>query len=183
MVKYMKKEQILNTSDDAATFVTDIKGWVDRHGRYFGDSEKMARWSGCTHITCECGNITEKNYTICSECREKNAIIRYNDKKKKQWDGKVPLYSDALNKYFMDEDDLRDFLEDHPDVTNVSLRLLICEPVYLRHIESDYFCDELPDDDNPLPCGLEEAIEEFNGRLDGIGVASWTPGDYALKLL
>ena len=174
------EEQVLDISDEAAVFEKNIIGWVDRHGRYFGSDERTARWSGCTHITCECGNVTKKEYAVCSQCRAENAIERYEKKEKIHWDGKTPLYSDAMDEYFMDEDELRDFLEEHVTTIN-SLRLLICEPVYLRHIESDYFCDELSEYDDDLPNGLEEALKEFNNRLDDIGIVSWTSGDCAVK--
>ena len=69
------KEQILYTSDEVAKHVTNIEGWVDRHGRFWGKDEHMARWSGCTHIICpSCGNPTSRNYTICSDCRNKKAL-------------------------------------------------------------------------------------------------------------
>lgn len=175
------EEQVLDTSKEAAVFEKNICGWVDRHGRYFGSDERAARWSGCTHIACECGNITEKNYTACSQCREKNAIERYEKKEKIQWDGKVPLYSDAIYRYFMEEDDLRDFLEERT-ISIDSLRLLICEPVYLKEIDEDYFCDELPED-GELSEAVSDALNNLNAVIRDEKPASWMPGDFAVFIL
>ena len=174
-------KQILNTSDEAAKFVTNISGWVDRHGRFFGKEEDMARWSGCTHIVCpDCGNPTPKGYTICKTCREKKAVERYETKERKEWDGETPLYSDFLDKYFFSEDDLSDFMEDCR-CTATSLRLIICEPVYLRQIDTDYFCDELADD-GELPEAVVAALNNLNVAIRDEDPVSWMLGKYAADL-
>ena len=177
----METKRILNTSNEAAKFVTNIEGWVDRYGRFFGkakNAEDMARWSGCTHIICpDCGMPTSKGYTICHNCREKNAIKRYEAKERKQWDGETPLYSDFLDKYFFSEDDLSDFIEDYR-CTAKSLRLIICEPVYLRQVDTDYFCNELADD-GEIPSEVVKALDNLNEVISTIRPVSWIPGNYA----
>ena len=75
------KEQINYDDPKAARYVKNIEGWVDINGRFFGnnpDSEHMARWSSCTHIKCECGNLVTKGWTKCQECRLKSEIEKYN---------------------------------------------------------------------------------------------------------
>lgn len=177
----MDTTQILNTSDDAAKFVTDIEGWVDRHGRFFGNDKNGARWSGCTHIVCsECGQPTPKNYLICESCREKKAIKRYESKERKKWGRETPLYSETADEYFFDEDSLRDFLEDD-EYTIQSLRLTICDPVYFKEVYEDYFCDELSED-GELPQDIIGALEDLNTLLRNHGPASWTPGKYAADI-
>ena len=175
---------VLNTSDEAAKFVTGISGWVDRHGRFFGkakNAEEMARWSGCTHIVCpDCGEPTLKSYTICHNCREENAIKRYEAKGRKQWDGETPLYSDFLDKYFFSENGLSDFMEDCR-CTAESLRLIICKPIHLRQIDTDYFCDELADD-GELPEAVIDALNDLNAVIRNEDPVSWEPGKYAADL-
>lgn len=174
-------KQILNTSDDAAKFVTDIEGWVDRHGRFFGNDKNGARWSGCTHIVCsDCGQSTPKNYLICESCREKKAIKQYESKERKKVDRETPLYSETADEYFFDEDSLRDFLEDN-ECTVQSLRLIICEPIYLKEIDEDYFCDELADD-GELPEAVVDALDNLNAVIRDENPVSWTPGKYAADL-
>ncbi len=174
-------KQILITSDEVAKFVTNIEGWIDRHGRFWGKDEHMARWSGCTHIICpECGRSTPKHYTICDVCREEKAIERYESKERKQWDGNIPLYSEAVDEYFSNQDDLNDYLENH-ECTVQSLRLIICEPVYLRQVNEDYFYDEFPEDED-IPSDVANALEDLNETIRVNGPVSWSPGKYAAIL-
>ena len=57
----------------AATLVT-VAGWRSRDGRFYGDNEHAARWSGCTHVKCvSCGDPTNKICSVCQSCREKAA--------------------------------------------------------------------------------------------------------------
>ena len=177
----MDSEQILNTSSDAARFVTGIEGWVDRNDRFWGTDEHAARWSGCTHIVCpKCGKPTPKSYTICEECREKKAIERYGAKERREWDGKTPLYSEAAEKYFFDEDSLWDHLETHGG-SEQSLRLVICEPHRLRQVDEDYFYDDLPEDGD-IPDEVANALKDLNRVICDQDPVSWSPGVYVPKI-
>jgi hypothetical protein len=177
----MKTKQILDTSDEAACYGKNLEGWIDRHGRFWGKDEKAARWSGCTHIICpECGRPTPKHYTICQGCREKKAIERYKLKERRHWDLTVPVYSETTDEYFFDANDLNDWLEDH-NCTAESLRLVICEPIYLRQVNEDYFCDELPEDEG-VPDDIADALENLNRIIREQGPISWDPGKYAAIL-
>jgi hypothetical protein len=60
------------------------------------------------------------------------------------------------------------------------LRLIVCEPNYVREIDNDYFFDELAED-GYIPGEVEEAMDAFNKAVAGI-VLSWSPGSKALKL-
>ena len=170
--------QILNTSDRAAEFRTDISGWVDRHGRFWGRDEHMARWSGCTHLICpECGKVMSKNYTLCRECREKKSVERYKARESKPWDGVTPLYSETADEYFFSQDNLIDYLHDH-NCTIQSLRLLICSPIRLREVDDDYFCDDLPED-GELPSDVADALEDLNSIIRDQAPVAWFPGKHA----
>lgn len=175
----MNNEKILPDSDAAAHYATNIKGWVDRHGRYWGDNENLARRQGSTHVTCaECDHIIPaRSWATCETCRKKKKIELYNKKEKQEWDGSTPLYSDALDSYFFDKDELTDYLYDN-DCSVESLRLIICEPNYYQALDVDYFCDNLPDDQDP-PDELLTAISELNETLKLLPVPSWSPGKCA----
>jgi hypothetical protein len=93
------QEMVLYDSPEAAQFVTGISGWVNRHGMFYGngkDAEDMARWSGCTHKKCECGNIMEKRWTMCDVCRERNSIERYKDRERK----KIMKFKEFMNEKY-----------------------------------------------------------------------------------
>lgn len=177
------EQQILYSSDKAAKFVTGIEGWVDSHGRFFGKDEHLARYSGCTHVECnDCGKPTVvRSYTICDECRSKKEIEKYNSKPILKWDRTTPLYSDSVDEYFFNEEDLHEYIEDH-ETTIKALRLIVCEPNEFREIDGEYFCDELPED-GELPASLEEAMEKFNQAIKAQLPASWSPGKYAADII
>jgi len=175
------EKQILNTGDEAAKYVTNIEGWVDCNGRFWGKDEQAARWSGCTHIACRnCGKPTPKNYTICEDCREKKDIERYEKKDRKQWDGETPLYSEFIDKYFFDGDDLLDYLY-VTEKSSESLRLVICCPIYLSQITEDGFYDDLPED-GELPEDVVKAIDALNDVIREQEPVSWSPGRYAAEI-
>ena len=178
----MENKIVMRDSPEAAQYRTDLKGWVSRDGFYFGDGpqgERTARYSGCTHVPCDrCGAPTPRGYTQCRDCRELTYIAKYEAMPRAEWDGEAMLYSEARDQYYSTPDDAAEDLED--DQTLADLRLVICEPNYVRQIESDYCCDELPEDGD-VPDEVMDAIEAFNAAVAGI-VLSWSPGKTALAL-
>lgn len=175
----MTSEEIVLIDSDKAAKLTVVEGWVSRDGLFYGKNESGARWAGCTHKYCEsCGSVMPKHgWTICPSCRERKSAEKYATMPRLTWDGDTPLYSDAADEYFFDEDSLRDFIFDR-DCTAESLRLIVCEPNRYRRIENDYFCDELPEDGD-LPPALEDALCALNEVIDQLAPASWSPGKYA----
>jgi hypothetical protein len=172
----MSETKIVLPEDDIAATLKTVTGWVSRDGLFFGSDERTARWSGATHVRCsECGVVTEKGWTLCAGCREKEAAARFAVLERRDWDGSQMVYSAALEKYFDSPEDALDDAEGDAD----SLRLVLCEPVHARTIEGDYFCDELPEDGD-LPDELAEAIVAFNEAVKGV-VLSWLPGKFALR--
>ena len=178
----MENKIVMRDSPEAAQYRTDIKGWVSRDGFYFGDGpqgERTARYSGCTHVPCDrCGAPTPRGYTQCRDCRELTYIAKYEAMPRAEWDGKAMLYSEARDQYYSTPDDAAEDLED--DQTLADLRLVICEPNYVRQIEPDYCCDDLPEDGD-VPDEVAEAMEAFNAAVAGI-VLSWSPGKTALAV-
>jgi hypothetical protein len=167
-------KQIMYDSDEAAEPCT-VEGWLASDGS-FHLTESAARYTGCTHRPCrDCGKPAQKYYTVCKECRDKLETARFFALPAKPWDGKVWLYSDSRDQYFASPEDAEDCLE--ADETIEDLRLLICEPNYVRPLESDYFCDEIADDD--LPSAVEDAMDDFNKAVAGI-VLSWSPSKFRL---
>ena len=172
----MSDEIVMSDSAEAATYRTDISGWVSRDGRFFGDDERLARWSGCTHCPCsECGAMTSKHRTICDPCHAKREDANYAAMPTKEWDGDTPLYSHKDDKYFFG--DVLEYCEDE-DRKPEDLQLVICEPAYGRPIDSDYFCDELPED-GEVPDVIAVAMQALNKAIKEAGPLSWLPGKYA----
>lgn len=173
----MKEEKIIMfDSEEAATYRTDIKGWVSSDGIYFGNDEQNARFSGCTHKICECGKQVRKYYTKCDDCRYKAQREMYLAKQYKEFnefnDAVTVLWDNDI--YFYSEDDILQYMEDE-DLTE--LDLLFCIPVKYAYIDSyDYWGDVLPED-KEIPKELDKAIEDINKLIDSLGPASYVPGN------
>jgi hypothetical protein len=178
--------QILYTDDEAAKFVTDIRGWVSKDGFFYGDnkaSEDAARYAGCTHRACEnCGEPTEKMYTVCARCRTLNAEKRYMNRELVDWDEKTPLYSEVYDQYFFDKDDLWEFLFDIQRPITEEVRLVLCEPVKLKCVDEDYWSDDLPEE-GELPDSILEALEGLRIAIDGADPVAWSPGKFRVNSL
>ena len=178
-------ETILNTSEEAAKFVENISGWVSRKGMFFGNnknSEMFARYDGCTHMACEdCGEPTRKMYTVCESCRDKRASLFYAKRERAEWDEKAPVYSEVADRYFYSWDEVNDYIEDNQPEKVDELRLIICDPVFLRPIDEDYWCDSLPED-GEMPDEVSVAINNLNNLLKSVGPISYLPGKKAVLL-
>jgi hypothetical protein len=168
------EEVVMYNAPEAAKFVTNISGWVSRHGQYWGSDEHMARWSGCTHKLCDCGKPMTKSYTACNECRAKNDVERYNAMPFKEWSDE-PLYSRSADEYFFNAEDIYDYCENN-ECTPDSLQLVICEPRYAREIDpNEYYCDDLPED-GEVDGELEAAFKELNEKIKAYDTPlSWHP--------
>jgi hypothetical protein len=92
------------------------------------------------------------------------------------------IYSHGWDKFFIDGDELRDYIYDLPDSPNDTEALLVlCEPVYLRPIDEDYweacYSTEV---DYELPDKVKDAIDELNKAIAEAPPASWEPGSKRL---
>jgi hypothetical protein len=180
------KEEIMYSDDRAAQFVTNISGWVSRHGRFYGNdegSENIARYDGCTSRECDiCGKPTgNKSYVICLDCKEKKNIKKYLAMPEKEWDGKSMLYSDAFDEWFGEMWEVEDYCNEETSYKAESLRLVIAEPVYYHGIDDEHYVDIIAED-----CDVDgdvlALVAKFNADIKALRrVASWEPGKYRLK--
>lgn len=182
----MKKSEatVMYDAPEAATYRTDIKGWVSRGGRYFGDGEHgehLARHDGCTHLPCSSCGEPMRASGYCLRCWNERRAERYQAMPRARWDGAAMLYSDAHDEYYTDLDHAEEYLANLDDgLMLADLRLVICVPEYVRQLDPGDFADDMPDDTD-LPDEVYAAIEAFNEAVAGIQI-SWRPGKYALDL-
>ena len=172
----MNSKMVLNTSDEAAQFKTGLSGWVSRGGRFWGNDERMARYDGCTHIVCDCGKPFEKGWTKCEACRAKSQDDVFNSYPKQVWDGKTPLTLFDGDEYFFDYDSLACWCDDNDEDIN-TVRLMICKPNYAREIDSDYYEDDLPQDEclDDVAPDLAEMIRKVNEYIrESRPILSWS---------
>jgi hypothetical protein len=174
-------EFILFESPESAKFVTGISGWVDREGHFFGNDERVARYSGCTHHKCsQCGSVVVKNWLICDACRLEIDIERYASLEKVDWDGNTPVYSYQNDAFFSDFQALHDYIEENGGNLE-EMRLVICRPNHLRQIDEDYFSDDLPED-GELPTEIAGALEVLNKVIREHEPVSWSPSSKAIRI-
>ena len=181
------KEQtiILPESSEAAKFATNISGWVDRHGHVWENdqhAERNARYSGCTHVACkDCGEPIIKFCIRCESCQDKRAAEQHELREKIIWDGKAPIYSAVADKFFNSWEEVADYTDGYA-IPEESLRLVICEPVYLRLVDEDYWDDQLPEGKNQLPAEVADALEKLNEAIRRSEAISWWPGEKRVNL-
>lgn len=160
---------IVFDSDEAAQPVT-IQAWRASTGQLCFD-EHTARLIGSTHRACpECGNPT-RYAGLCEACQAKRAEAHYWTMPAAPWDGKQMVYSEAREEFYSSPEDAGEW-EETEDLS--VLRLVLCEPQYVRQLDSDDFEDDLPED-GEMPDELAEAVDAFNAATKGL-ILSWLPG-------
>lgn len=176
-----KPEKIILPESPEAAHKETREVWVDRNGRSFFD-ERTARWSGTTHLRCECGTVVKKNGS-CRICADKREAARYAAMPKKPWDGKTPLCMDG-DRWFYSIEDVWDYMEEY-DVKIDGMPLIIGEPVYARPIPDDWFANELPEetDIEDIDPDLAKMIDDLNEYIRSKKVIlSWREGGFAADM-
>lgn len=179
----MDKNKIIMFNSDEAAQKKTVTGWVSSNGLFYGNDERAARFSGCTHIVCHCGLITKKENLQCESCYNKYKLEKYRLMPFKEWNGTDFLYSEVANKYFYDSEEIFDYCEEE-GIPAESLRLIICEPVYPKEINLSEIYSDLLSDDGELPQYLINAEEKLNQIIrEDKEPLSWIPGKYRTELV
>jgi hypothetical protein len=170
------------SSEEAAQQMT-LTGWVSSRGLFFTD-EHLARFDGCTHLLCKCGNEMERRYTDCSFCRKTQEVESYKALEFKEWEGEFPLTLFDHDEYFWDEDDIINYCEEN-DVQCSDLMLVFCQPRFAKEIDADdYLCDileygSLSDIDLELAIAFDNLNSVIRSRKQPL---SWVAGKIRTKL-
>ena len=174
-----QKEKILYSSEKAAKRVTGLSGWVDGDGRFWGENEHMARWSGCTHVICEsCGNEVRKQ-SYCEPCHQKKRDDKFEAYELIAWDREQPFAIFDSEEYFFDLGSFSDYVLEH-ELDLDDIQLVVCTPNYVKAVDEDYWEEYMPEGGD-LPNEVQEALANLNqviGRNKHI--LSWSQGDKRL---
>ena len=158
----MSEEKVIMYNDPSLFEPVKVDAFKGADGNVYM-SESAARWNCCTHVECDnCGGAAWRGWLLCDNCREANQIDRYNQYGSEKWDGHTALYSESDDKFFFDEDEIRDYCVENERFIG-TLRLVICKPIHLRQVDSSYWKDELPED-----CDLPEPIQEALNKLNEV---------------
>lgn len=181
---------VMYDSPEAATRV-EMPGWKSRDGIFYpGDnpsSERGARWSGCTHMTCECGNVYGKGRVRCDSCQSKMDTEKYLALPVEEWDGEEPVCTYKDDRFFFDEESLLDWMSDLEfDAHEMgggrpTVQLVKCESRGLSMIEEDHWCDELPED-GELPDDIAMALDALNKVIKESTYKVWWPGKIRINV-
>ena len=173
----MKEQKIIMRESDEAASIKTVTGWVSADGRWFGDDERTAWYSGSTHQLCDCGEVVERSRVKCEKCFAKDRWEKYKTLETKVWDGVEYLVEWDDDKFFFSDSELMDYCEEM-QMQPQDLQLVFAVPVYGRFLDDDYFCDELYED-GELPDSIYEAMGVFNEVVKAAGPLSWTSGKVA----
>jgi len=173
-----EQKVILDDSPEAAVYETrQVTGWFSTDGKYFyGNDERQAKYMGSTHRKCDkCGGLISKN-SFCRSCWDRKQQEDYLAMPIVEWDGKAPICLTGGEHYFFSEDDLYCYC-DNNEVQPQDLQLVLCKPIYAHKLESEDWCDELPEE-GEVPDWLITAIKEFNEKVRSQNEPlSYLPGD------
>jgi hypothetical protein len=180
-----KEEKVVMFDSPEAARRVEQWGWKSRDGIFYpGDnpsSEHGARWSGCTHQTCECGNTYVKGHVRCDSCQSKKDTDEYLALPIEEWDGEGPVCTYKDDRFFFDEESLLEWMSDLEfDAKEMgegrpTVQLVKCESRGLSIVDEDHWCDELPEE-GELPDDIAVALDQLNKVINDSTYKVWWPG-------
>lgn len=140
--------EVIPFESDQAASIKTFSGWVDREGQYFGNNERGARYSGCTHIRCaDCGTLVEKEQGICCHaCAGKRRKKAHAKLPREVWNGADMLYSQEFDVCFHSKSDIEDFIDGYSSEFALKLEdlcLVICTPNYADQFDLDFHLEDV----------------------------------------
>lgn len=173
----MTKEEkiVMYDSPEAATYRTNIEGWVSIDGIFCGkgaDGERMARYRSATHTKCECGAVIKtRSYISCESCRNKKSKEEYLKLPYREYDGSPVVEQDG-DQYFFSEGEICDYLTEN-DLEDIDL--LFCSENHWQPVDSDLWADVMPEEMDGLPKKLQDALDALNKVISEMPPASYSP--------
>lgn len=192
----MTQDKIIKYSDDeSATYRTDIKGWVSSKGHYYGKDEHLARYDGCTHKECECGESMEKKYTICENCRYLKYKENYSKYPIETWEDEKPITPLRGDEYFWDWEEVFEYLDERNAYNIEGDKNITLEDLMLCHTEEvpiptidisdvlyEYYSNADMDDIDIHP-SVEKAVDELNTALLATVARTYAPVHIAVNII
>jgi len=159
------KTKIVMYDDPNIVQLKEVKGWVGKDGRFYGNNEHLARHANSTHKKCECGNIMVKGYSYCNDCSTKKAKENFLKLPIGEWDGKSMMCEYNGERFFSDMDEVIEYLEDN-DILPEDAEIVLCEKqVFLNEVNFDELNEEYCTEENGASYyhpEIAEKVEELN---------------------
>ena len=120
----MPEEKVVMYESPEAASIQTVTGWVSADGRFWGNNEDVARYSGSTHRLCKNNPDHPAHPTNrwCGVCRNERLAAQFAAIPRRIWGGE-PITDFDGDRYFFDEEDLRDYILDH-DIDLADLKLV-----------------------------------------------------------
>lgn len=160
----MKTEKL--NYKDAKPQKTTVTGYVI-NGRFWGDYEHQAKMEMCTHVDCEsCGKEIEKRYRNCDDCRHKAKVEKWEkSEKRNQSPSDYGYYSELLDKYYWDTDEMEDDChEEGLQIKDLLLYHVEREPA--PEVDLDSIYEGLTPEDFTIDDMITDEIAEACDRLN-----------------
>ncbi len=173
-----KIEKIIMMESPEAASIQTLTGWVDRHGRFWGNDEHMARWCGATHRKCKNkpdDHPIHETHGYCEACHRESRQAKFLQMERAVWKGE-PLVIFDDDTYFFDIESLADYCWDNSLLPS-ELQLLICEPNRTPEFDIVQHCEEIiPDggDYNDIPQAILDAADALNKAIKESAPVSWS---------
>lgn len=171
-------EKIVMMDSDEAAHIQTVTGWVDRHGRFWGNDEYQARWCGSTHRKCKNKPDVHPVHSTrgyCEECHREARQAKFLAMERVVWSGE-PLTIFDSDKYFFDAESLADYCVENSLLPS-ELQLVICEPNYPPEFDIEQHCEEIiPEggDYFSLPQTVRDAADALNKAIKESEPVSWS---------
>lgn len=186
----MKANKELVHFDDAPVQYKENQcGWVDKHGRYWGDDEYNARWASCDTVTCDsehCNEHISKGRRICDECSRQKKLQKWLDATKRpiSKDDHV-YYSERVHEYFYDLEEAREHIVLHNLVISLNDMLLYhCERAKSPEIDLCDFAEDCEDvgASEQFSDEIWQAVDKLNDLLAKHEMPVFYPSKIAVDL-
>ena len=170
------KKIILPDDPEAATYRTDICGWVDRHGRFHGTNESWARRQGATHLKCSERGEFYSSHAYCHPCSERKQRERFLALPMREWKGEPVCLPDGYE-YFFDASSFYDYCDDQR-LNPQEVDLVFADPQCAGEIDPrDHYADDMAEGVG-LPVAIIEAFNELNESIRACrDPISWWPSN------
>lgn len=168
-------------SEEAAKQAT-VTGWISSNGRFWSKDEHMARWDGCTHVKCACGNYVDKMWTACNDCRDKHKQEMFEKMPKVLWDYQTPICIYDTDQYFFDEQELLDYCDDE-DLKPEDLQLVLCKEEPRHKLNAAEFLEDSVHEDWDPSEDIEKAVVAFNEAVAKDKYPTWWATNTRIELL
>lgn len=177
----MKSNDKAGMPFEEAAHIQTVTGWVCKTcGRFYGGSERCARYCCATTMHCdECGHPYRKT-AYCEPCYRKRRDAKYESLPQVPWDGETPLATFDNDLFFFNADAIAEHLEDVNDGDEPrrleDLKLVVCKLNDPRaFIANDFWNDYLGEDETLKNASEIEAIVNQWGK-DNL-MPLWYPGN------